>query len=352
MSGRKVPSRRHFLVGASSLALAAPFVVSSEVRAQNRTLYVNTWGGSWEEADKLAYFQPFTQETGIQIRPVSPVSYAKLKAQVRAGSYDFDVTTAGRAETLMAEAEDLLDPIDWKIVQKEKLWADCAYGQGIGNVTLATPLVYRKDKFPNGGPKSWADFWDVKKFPGKRGMYKAATRTLGYALLADGVPMDKLLPMDFDRAFKKLSEIKPHINVWWEQGGQSEQIIRDNEVDMMAMWNARASALIADGVPIEIVWNGANLRSGNWVVPKGTPRREMAWQFVNYAAQAKNQAIFCRKMLYGPMNPNSFQHMSTAEAAEMPSSPQNRPLCWESDYPWEAKNLGPLTDRFSQWLAS
>ena len=77
-------------------------------------------------------------------------------------------------------------------------------------------------------------------------------RTCIYALLADGVPMDKLYPLDFDRAFKKLDQIKPHIKVWWREGNQSQQLLRDGEVDMMSMWNARGSELKQQGVPVEV----------------------------------------------------------------------------------------------------
>ena len=74
-------------------------------------------------------------------------------------------------------------------------------------------------------------------------MLNNPVRTLQFALVADGVPLDKVFPIDVDRAFKKLEQIKPHIKVWWTQGNQSQQLMRDGEVDMMVMWNARASEL-------------------------------------------------------------------------------------------------------------
>jgi putative spermidine/putrescine transport system substrate-binding protein len=136
-------------------------------------------------------------------------------------------------------------------VSKNHLGPNQIYLQGVGNVALATGLAYRKDKFPGGGPKSWADFWDVKRFPGNRSLYNRSFTAMSYALLADGVAPDKLYPMDMDRAFRKLGEIKPHIKVWWTQANQSQQLIRDGEVDMIAMWNARANELAEQGVPLE-----------------------------------------------------------------------------------------------------
>src|SRR5262249_59389068 len=68
---------------------------------------------------------------------------------------------------------------------------------------------------------------------------------------------DRLYPLDVDRAFKKLDQIKPHIKVWRREGNQSQQLIRDGELDMMSIWNGRASELKEQGVPVELVWNGA-----------------------------------------------------------------------------------------------
>ncbi len=239
-------SRRRLLkTGGAAIASATigPLLLTERTIAQTRTVYVNTWGGSWTAAEEAAFFKPFTEATGIQIRTVAPVSYAKLKAQVQSGSYEWDITAINQSDWLRAEKEGLVEPIDWTIVQKDKLFPDAVFANGISYCALGTNLCYRKDKFPNGGPKSWADFWDVKKFPGTRSLFNNAPRTLNAALLADGVPADKVYPMDIDRAFKKLDQIKPHIKVWWTQGNQSQQLIRDGEIDMMAIWNARASEL-------------------------------------------------------------------------------------------------------------
>ena len=145
--------------------------------------------------------------------------------------------------------------------------ASCSY-------SLGTNLVYRKDRFPNGGPQNWADFWDVKRFPGPRCLFDRSFTCLAFALLADGVPIDKLYPMDVDRAFRKMNEIKPHIKVWWREGAQSQQLIRDGEVVMIGMWSARAIDLIEDKVPLEIVWNGAELYNANLMVPTRRSQRQ------------------------------------------------------------------------------
>src|SRR6266516_4642687 len=163
--------RRKLLRNAGAAAATAalgPLIIIERTIAQTRTLYVNSWGGSFTAAQDVAYFKPFTALTGIQIRTVTPVSYAKIKAQVTTGRYEFDMTSINSMQWLRASREGLADLIDWTIVDKSTLRPEAvvANGHGIASNIQGTNLCYRSDKFPNGGPKSWADFWDVKAFPG------------------------------------------------------------------------------------------------------------------------------------------------------------------------------------------
>ena len=106
MTDRKIPSfwtpdRRTFLRGAGA-ALASTIAMPYLARAQDKALYINTWGGPWEEAARAHLFDPFTAQTGIEIRTVSPVSFAKLAQQTKTGVYEFDITTLGAGELLRA----------------------------------------------------------------------------------------------------------------------------------------------------------------------------------------------------------------------------------------------------------
>ena len=201
--------RRALALGAGTL-LAAPEVVRP-ARAQGRAVYVNSYGGVWESSWRKAFFEPFTAQTGIEIKTVPGVSFAKLKAQVRTRNFEWDVINLGDVEYGQAVLEGLLEKVDREAAKADQLPPHMVRDYGITSYSLGTNLVYRKDKFPNGGPQSWADFWDVKKFPGNRCLYDRSFSCLAFALLADGVSADKLYPMDVDRAFRKMSEIKPHM---------------------------------------------------------------------------------------------------------------------------------------------
>jgi putative spermidine/putrescine transport system substrate-binding protein len=350
--------RRRFLRGVGAAGAAAalgPLIVTERTIAQTRTLYVNSWGGSFTAAQEAAYFKPFTEATGIQIRTVTPVSYGKIKAQVRTGRYEFDMTSVNSMLWLRGSREGLAEPIDWSIVDKDALPAEAvvANGHGIASNIQGTNLCYRRDKFPNGGPRSWADFWDVEKFPGTRGLcINDSPRTLIFALLADGVPPDKLYPLDLDRAFKKLDRIKPHIKVWWREGNQSQQLMRDGELDMMSIWNGRATELKQQGVPVELVWNGAVRSTSTWCVLKGAPNRALAWELIRFATQARPQAEFNKRLYYGPIHPGAFAFIPPELARELPTHPDNLAVSVREDDEWEADRIAAIEERFMQWVAS
>ena len=119
-------SRRRLLKGAaggSALLIASPTVITSAL-AQTRTIYVNTWGGSWTAAEEAAFFKPFTEQTGIAVRTVAPVSYAKLKAQVQSEELRVGHHVDHPGRLLRAEREGLVEPVDWTVVNKEKLFPE------------------------------------------------------------------------------------------------------------------------------------------------------------------------------------------------------------------------------------
>ncbi len=123
----------------------------------------------------------------------------------------------------------------------------------------------------------------MKKFPGRRALRNHPIATLEAALMADGVAPDKLYPLDVDRAFKKLEEIKPNITVWWTSGAQSAQLLNDGEVDMVMAWNGRVSALTKEGAKVAYTYNQGILQSTSLCILKGAPNLATAVKFLNEA---------------------------------------------------------------------
>jgi len=197
------PLSRRTVLGAGlfgAAMLASPYI--RRASAEENVLYVNTWGGDWEASVKKFLFEPFTADTGIEIRTVSPISFAKLAAQKTTGVYEFDVTTLGVADVARANGAGLLEALEGH-VDTSKLWEGAIYQNGLSTHGFATQMAYNAAKFPE-GLKNWSDFFNAEKFPGNRSLQRHAARVLAIALLADGVPADQLFPYDLDRAFASL----------------------------------------------------------------------------------------------------------------------------------------------------
>jgi putative spermidine/putrescine transport system substrate-binding protein len=345
------PTRRRLL----GVALAGGLLASPALRpaqAQEKVLYVNTWGGVWERAARRHVFDPFTKDTGIEIRTISPVSFAKLAGQMRSGAYEFDVTTLGAGEMVRANEAKIIESVEDSRIDLSRLWPNAVFQNGIGFDGFATLIASRKGRYPQGGPKNWAEFWDVEKFPGSRSLQRYPARILPIALLADGVPIDKLYPLDIDRAFRSLDRLKPHIRVWWTQGQQSQQLLRDGEIDLIGIWQGRVFELIDQGHPIDMTWNQAQIDKGFWVVAKGTPRREIAWQFIESASRPERQAAFCQEAVSSPLNPEAFKFIPAEVARRMPTSPENYPLTFEQDILNFGGNIQTVSQRFDRWLGA
>ncbi|UUP16495.1 ABC transporter substrate-binding protein [Nitratireductor thuwali] len=339
-----MPNRRTVL-RAGGAALATSLAMPYLARAQDKVLYINTWGGPWEEAARAHLFDPFTAETGVEIRTVSPVSFAKLAQQVQTGVYEFDVTTLGGAELIRAGQAGIIE--DWQ----EAPYEGALFENGVASHAFATVLAWRTDKYPE-GPKNWADFWDVERFPGSRSLQRYPARVLPLALLADGVPVEDLYPLDVDRAFASLDKIKPHVLVWWTAGAQSTQILRDGEIDMIGIWHGRFFEAEEAGAPVAMTWNNGQIDRAYWVVAKDTPNAELARDFIAFATSAKPLAGFTVQGDYGPLNPAAYEFISSEEAQRMPTSEQNYPKVFEQDIANLGIDPSELSQRFEEWLAT
>lgn len=341
--------RRSLLKGlAAGAALAAPWVGRRAHAAE--TLYVNTWGGTWETAAARHLFEPFQQSSGATIRSVSPVSFAKLAAQARTGVYEFDVTTLGGADLVRANEAGLIEPIDTGILQSDGLDDGQIYQNGVASHAFATVIAYRTDRYRNGGPTDWRAFFDLQRYPGPRSLQRHAPRILPLALLADGVALDELYPVDIERALASLDRIKPSVRVWWTQGQQSQQLLRDGEVDAAAIWHGRVVELMRQKQPVQIVWNQGQVDRAYWVVSKGSPRARLAWQFINASVRGERLAGFCREADYGPLNRQAFEYIPEADARMMPTQPDNYKQLFEQNVEKLAPQLNDIARQFDRWV--
>lgn len=344
------PSRRRLLHTTAGVATA--FALPASVLAQNRQIVVAEPGGPYSGAYRKAFFDPFEKATGIRVvsvvREAQPV--AQFTAMVETKNYIWDVTTLALGSDIpILEARGLLEPIGLKAAEFPGMMPGSVRENWLGVDVYSTVIGYRSDKFGTNGPQNWADFWDVKKFPGRRGMRSNPLDTLEEALMADGVPIDKLYPLDVDRAFRSLDKIKPQV-AWWTSGAQSAQLIQSGEVDMICAWNGRLQAVIDGGAPVSIVWNQGTYSMEGWGIPKGTPRAEMAKAFVRFCADAKRQSEITEQLAYGPTNLKAYEYIAAKRAAVLPTAPQNIKQMGLANPEWWHQNREKVSERFITWM--
>src|SRR5213595_2541249 len=207
--GRRL-TRRAWLSGAAAVAATAtgPFVWTRRASAAGKVV-IRTIGGAYEEANVKAIFEPFTKATGIEVVKV-PASLGKLLAMFESGNIELDIVDAGELGMISLSQKGALDKITykaWKLSNPDDFDAAIRRDDMVCNIYFSSVLGYNSQVFATGKqPRSWAEFWDIKKFPGPRMLADLASGNvdLEFALLADGVPKDKLYPLDIERGFKSL----------------------------------------------------------------------------------------------------------------------------------------------------
>jgi putative spermidine/putrescine transport system substrate-binding protein len=331
--------------------------IAFPTRSIARELTIVSWGGSYQEAQRKAYFDPFTKKTGNKILDESyNGEMAKIRAMVEAGNVTWDVIQVEAPELINACEEGLLEIIDWERVGGKDSFIPAATEEcGVGTIVWAIVIAYDADRIKGDGPKNWADFWNVKKWPGKRGLRKSAKFSMEIALLADGVaPADvyKVLSTEegLKRAFKKLDEIKPHVQ-WWEAGAQPPQWLAAGDVVMTSAYNGRISAAIKEGRNFKIVWNGQCYALDSWVIPKGSPNIDKAYLFIEFASQPQNQAVLSAAIPYGPTNVKAVASVDPKIAVDLPTYPANLAESLAVDSEWWVEHQEELNERFNVWAA-
>jgi putative spermidine/putrescine transport system substrate-binding protein len=340
-----------------SMAAAAALVCASAATVAGAAeITVVNFGGANGDAQKVAFNQPFEQSTKNKVTAVEyNGEQAKVKAMVEAKHVNWDVVEVESGDLGRGCDEGLYEKLDWsKIGKKSDLVPESPQTCGVGFFVWSTALAYNADKLKT-APAGWADFWDTKKFPGKRAMRKGARYNLEFALMADGVaPKDvyKVLgtKAGADRAFKKLDELKPNIQ-WWEAGAQPPQFLVAGDVVMSTAYNGRIDAARKEGKNLKVVWNGSIYDLDYWAIPKGSPNKDTATQFIAYSVSQQPQEIYAKNIAYGPVNKAAISSLDAKTKADMPNSPDNAKNAVLQDMAFWTDHGDELEQRFTAWAS-
>ena len=356
-------SRREFVRRTIALGVAGSAIpgllggaLSRPARAQGAgEMVVCSWGGKYAAAQKTAFFDPFEKDTGVRVRVVGIPDLAKIQAMVKTGNVEWDFIDAEGQWVINLGRAGMLEPLDMSVVDTKTLVPGTWSKWGVGSVAYSYNLAWSTQVYPKGHePRTWADFFDTKRFPGRRAAYKQPIPMLEFALLADGVSRNQLYPLDVQRAFKFLKANKSVINVWYSQPSQTAALFRGKEVDMLAGPGiSLLRQMKQEGASVDYTWNQAAWLQSFWVTPKGAPNRDAARKAQAFVARADTCAKFVD--LYpglGVPSAKAYSMMPKDVAESLPTSPQNAAIEVAISAEWWAGNIEPVTKQWIEFIGS
>ena len=338
-------------------ALLAGTVFAATVQAAG-DLTVVSWGGAYQDSVRKAFFEPFTKETGGKIvEEEFNGEIAKIRAMVETNNVTWDVVENDSMTTISSCSEGIVEKIDWNklgLKRDDFISADASECV-VPSILYATVLAYDTTKVKE-APTSINAFFDLEKFPGKRGLQKSPFVNLEWALIADGVETKDVYdvlstPEGVERAFAKLDTIKKDV-VWWEAGAQPPQLLADGQVVLTSAWNGRIyKAAKEDKKPFAVLWDHQALDWQGWNIVKGSKNRDEAYKFIAFAGRADRQADQTNYISYGPGNKEAIAKTNPDILVDLPTNPDNMKTAFIINAKFWADNLDTLRERFNVWVA-
>jgi len=334
------------------------------------SLTVVSWGGSYEYSQTRAYFEPFTEKTGIRIDVEQYTGgIDELRRQVESGEVTWDVIDLVKSDSLRACELGLLEPIDHDMLPpapdgtpaREDFYDGALTRCSVGEVIYATVLAFDARAFPARKPRTVSALFDLERFPGKRSLQRQPIAILEWALRSYGVPRQDVYNLlstqrGLDLAFERLDRIKDQV-VWWEDGATPARLLAEGRVVMASGYNGRFfNAAMNEGEPIQTLWDAQLYDYSLLAIPKGAPNPETAKRFIRFATRTRQLAEQAKYISYGPARRSAsklvWKHARTGVdmRPHLPTYPPNFERAIRKDHEWYARIQERLEKRFSEWL--
>jgi putative spermidine/putrescine transport system substrate-binding protein len=341
---------RRSLLASFAAAAAVPLHAAAAPGAGGEIVFA-TWGGNEIKNLTRAYATPFQSAGGpaIVFDGTGPTEGA-IRNMVDSGDVGWDVCDADGYSAIRLGRIGALSAIDYTIIKREEVMPPFAFDHGVGGYTYAYVLAYDTELYKDRPPQSWVDFWDVKRFPGKRGLWRWMNGGFEAAMLAAGAAHEKVYPINLTLVLDKLKQLKPNLQTW-ENGAQSKQMLVDRIVGMSCIWHSRAVQLAAE-TNGRIAWTWAHgiLYPGVWVVPKNNPAGSAAFKFIASMQDAARQINFTGLQGVGPCNPAATKAMPAGLRPADPTQPENLSQLVTVDSTWWADNYDLAMKKFQDLL--
>lgn len=343
------------LFALAAAVVAAPLFAAAPARAEDMTFA--SWGGAYQDGIRKAWIEPFTKATGITVTEDTGPTAAKIKAMVDTHSVSWDVVTAGGSGLMKGVQQGLFEKITPEMVDESHAFPEARSDYGVPSEIFSTLIGYSTKAYPAGKPQpqTFADFFDVKKFPGKRSLPADPSTILEAALLADGVaPKDVYAtlstPAGMKRALDKVRAIRGDVAVWWTNGAQPVQALASGDVFMALGWNGRFQAGMDEGAPIAMAWGQSVPQVGYFMIVKGAPHKDAAVKFLRSMQTAQAQAEFSKYVAYGPTTPDALPLIDAKRLERLPSTKERLADALFMDVKWWADHGQAATEQYTAMM--
>ncbi len=323
---------------------------------QNDALTVVSLGGVHAKTQKETFYKPFMKQTQTSIVADSyNGGMAKIRSMIETQQIDWDVVQVETANLIRGCSEGLFEPIDKNLINNKSDFIKGNFSEcGIGFFSWSIIFAYNKDKLTH-EPKTWKDFWNIKDFPGNRGLQKTPMIALEAALLADDVKPEDVYTLlktseGIDRAFKKLDEIKPYIR-WWEKGSQPLPMLLTGDVVMTTTFNGRGVIAQREGKSVGLVWNDSFYDVDSFAIIKGSRHKKLAEDFIAFAISVAQQKAFSEYSHYGFVNEQVIPLINPELLKELPNNPDVMPHAHKINASFWVEQGEPLERRFNIWAS-
>lgn len=346
-------SRRKFItaMAAAGMASRAPALLAAD-----KPLNFVSYGGSYGEAVQNHLVKAYEESSGMKVEQGINTKLAPIKIQVLSNNVQWDLCELAGGDFLAGVREDLFEPVDTSIVKLDKVPEFAKHEFGIQYALFLSGIGYDQRVISDAdAPKNWTEAYDTERYEGLRGVSKhiSDTSTLESALMAAGVPIDSLYPLDVDLAFDSIRKLGLDNIFWYESNQEPVNFLNQQLGPISNIASGRMAIANRKGAQIGFVYNQLQLNGDYLVVPKGSKNREAAFELMNFILNDDQAAVnWMTETTYTISNQHAVDAMPEDVAKKLPTSPTMEGKYFQKDFEWWGKNLNEVVVKFQQFIAS
>ena len=338
----------------ATTALAQEKPVAGEVKEgslKGKTLTFVSFGGIYQDG-QVAALKDFVDKSGVTLLNDGPTEIAKLQAQVESGNVTWDVVDTADLPPYVYCGK-LFQKLDFNKLDASNIPEGQVGECSVPAMNYGVVLMYNKEKYGDNPPQSWADFFDIEKFPGVRGIDGSGDPTGGLleqAFKAAGGDPKAMTAADIDKALDKIRALGPD-TIYWKTGAESQQLAESGEVDMLMMWTGRAMTAVKNGANYAPAWQDWLVVMDQMTIPVGVKDTDAAYALLNAYLGKQSQEVLTEKTSYTPIHNQAQPKVEESVAAFLTNTPERQKQGYQQNIKFWVDNFKTAGEKWASLMA-